>query len=315
MRWISLPDELTLSHLLDVRNVGQPVRDSFVELSRQLGAGRPDSVLPAAGRVFGAAKGTRDRYCQALALLYQAEAYRCLERWEDALDAIRTALHWLELQVAPIARYNEAIAVYVEGIIHVTLGAKERALETFAYAQHVLRESERAWVYEHNGLRAADCRNVIGWIHDLVGLQDSLPSEGVTTVLPVYALVDVRHQNAGHQNAWVRTGAIAVEGARVILPGEALAHYLPPDLQPVRLSECVFPFLHPPSRYAAIRASGPKTAEGPTTGEDLVIVELTGSPLSAVGRATSRDSKEGEQPPWIAEVGVPRVLLRRRGEG
>ena len=93
MRWISLPDELALSHLLDLRDVAQPLRDALAELPRQLGEGSPDRALAAAGRAFGLAKGERHRYGQALALLYQAEAYRCLERWEDGLDAIRTALH------------------------------------------------------------------------------------------------------------------------------------------------------------------------------------------------------------------------------
>ena len=306
MRWISLPDELTLSHLLDLRNVGQPVRDILSALPGQLAAGRPDYVLSAAGRAFGVAKGARDRYGQALALLYQAEAYRCQQRWEDGLDAIRTALHWLELQVAPVAHYNEAIAVYVEGVIHVTLGARERALETFAYAQHVLKESERGWAYEHNGVRAADCRNVLSWIDDLLGLQGTLPLHGITTVLPVYAL-------AGGK--LTRTGAIAVEGVRVMLPGAALARYLPPDLQPVGSSECVFPFLPPPSRYVAICASEPTAADDSETGEDLVIVEVTGPPMSTAGVAVARDGEQGAQKPWVADVGIARALVRRRGKG
>ena len=164
MRWISLPDELSLSCLLDVRDVIQPNRDALVASLRQLQEGRPDLALLTTGRVFGQAKHLRDRYGQALALLGQAEAYRYLGRWEEGLDAIRTALHWLELQVAAVAHYNEAIAVYIEGVIHFTLGARERMVETFTYAQHVLRRASVTGASRHNDARSSDCRNVVGWI-------------------------------------------------------------------------------------------------------------------------------------------------------
>ena len=309
MRWISLPDELALSHLLELRDVAQPLRDALAELPRLLGAGSPDRALVAAGRAFGLAKGERHRYGQALALLYQAEAYRCLERWEDGLDAIRTALHWLELQVAAPARYNEAVAVYVEGVIHFTLGARERTVETLTYAQHVLSDSERHWSYEHDDLRAADCRNVMGWITNLLELQDTLPVHGVVTVLPVYVLVDCR---------LFRTGAIAVEGVRATMPGNVLARCLPPDLAPVQSGECVFPYLSPPSRYVAIRVSEPTTAGGSVVEGDLLIVEMTapgsiaGSPVTTRCAAPPR-AEDGPvlYRPWIRDVGIPRVLVRR----
>ncbi len=113
----------------------------------------------------------------------------------------------------------------------------------------------------------------------------------------------------------VRTGAIAVEGARVMIPGEVLARYLPTDLQGVRSSECVFPLLHPPSRYVAIRASESTTADESETGEDLVIVEVTGPSMPTVGMAVARDGEQGAQQPRVADVGIARALVRRRGEG
>lgn len=305
MRWISLPDELSLSHLLDLRDVAHPLRGTLSELPRQLEAGRPDHVLVAAGRAFGQAKGQRDRYGEALALLYQAEAYRRLERWEDGLDAIRAALHWLELQVATTARYNEAMAVYVEGVIHFTLGARERTVETFSYAQHVLRDSERTWGYEHNGPRVADCRNVTGWITDLQEVQARLPVHGPVVVVPVYALMGGK---------LIRTGAIAVEGARVTMPGETLAAYLPADLRPVRSGECVFPCLYPPSRYVAIRTHEPKTMSDSGYAEELVIVEVSTTEVTG-GRSTAMGGDDGVvQRSWVQDLGIPRVLVRRRGE-
>lgn len=304
MRWISLPDELTLSHLLDLRDVPHSLRGTLAELPRQLEAGRPDHALVAAGRAFGLAKGQRDRYVQALALLYQAEAYRCLERWEDGLDAIRTALHWLELQVAATARYNEAIAVYVEGVIHFTLGARERTVETFSYAQHVLRDSERHWGYENDGPRVADCRNVTGWIMNLLAVQETLSLDGAATVIPVYALMDGR---------LIRTGALAVEGVGVTIPGETLMRYLPPDFQPVQSGECVFPFLYPPSRYVAIRVSASATTCESGLEEELVIVEVRAPAPDAGGLDATGDGDRVAQQSLVRDLGTPRLLVRRRG--
>jgi hypothetical protein len=313
MLWISLPAELALPHLVELSDVARPLHDDLTGLSRALETGSLNGALTAAGRAFGRAKGLRDRYGQAIALLFQAEAYRRLERWEDALDAIRTALHWLELQVAAAARYNEAIAVYVEGVIHFTLGAQERMVETCSYAQHVLGESERHWAYEHNDPRAADCRNVTGWIGDLLKLRDTLPPSGLVAVLPVYVRVDGR---------LTRTGATAVEGIRATLPGDVLARYLPHDLQPAVLGECVFPSLLPPSRYVAIQISGSETESGSGTGERLVVVEVDSPALGISGPIPTPDTAmwyrdDGQTPgiPWARDIGVPRVLVRKGDEG
>ncbi len=308
MRWISLPDELSLSHLLDVRDVRQPNRDALVASLRQLQEGRPDLALLTMGRIFGQAKHLRDRYGQALALLGQAEAYRCLGRWEEGLDAIRTALHWLELQVAAVAHYNEAIAVYIEGVIHFALGARERMVETFTYAQHVLRESEHHWSFEHNDARSSDCRNVVGWIGDLLDVHETLPSLGVMAVLPVYTIVE---------DSLVRTGAVAVESVRATLPSEVLLRYLPLGLQPGQTGDCGFPYLNPTSRYVAVRTTTHDTAPGEREAY-LVIVEreATGSIVDRrIALAVEAQSAGGEDADVLLErlkdLGIPRAMIRR----
>lgn len=308
MRWISLPDELSLSRLLDVRDVIRPNRDALGVALQQLQEGRPDLALLTAGRAFGQAKHLRDRHGQALALLCQAEAYRCLGRWEEGLDAIRTALHWLELQVAAVAHYNEAIAVYVEGVIHFTLGARERMVETFAYAQHVLGESERHWSFEHNDARSSDCRNVVGWIGDLLDVQKALSSPGLTAVLPVYTAAE---------GGLVRTGAVAVESVRATLPSEVLSRYLPLDLQPGQTGDCGFPYLNPASRYVAVQTATRDTAPG--EGEAyLVIVEreaagsIAGRRFALAGESPSTGGEGAEVLlERLKDLGIPRAVIRR----
>jgi len=309
MRWISLPDELSLSHLLDVRDVAQPNRDVLTTSGQRLREGRPDLALSISGRAFGQAKHLRDRYGQALALLCQAEAYRCLGRWEEGLDAIRTALHWLELQVAAVAHYNEAIAVYVEGVIHFTLGARDRMVETFAYAQHVLGESERHWSYEHNDARSSDCRNVVRWIRDLQDIQETLPSSGLTAVVPAYAVAEGR---------LVRTGAVVLESVRATLPAEVLSRYLPLDLRPVQSGDCSFPYLNPASRYVAIQAATRQTAAG-TQGEEILVVIERASTGSIVGERFALDAGmwvacgDGAGVPLdrLKDPGIPRAVIQR----
>jgi len=63
----------------------------------------------------------RDRYAGALAIVLRAEALGRVARREESLDAIRRALHRLELRVSLVARYNEGVAVYLAGVVHYVL--------------------------------------------------------------------------------------------------------------------------------------------------------------------------------------------------
>ena len=320
MRWISLPEELAPPHLLDVRDTSPPLRDLFTQLGNHLTTGGLEPALTLSGRAFGIAKSRFDRYGQALALLYRAEACRRLERWEDGLDAIRSALHWLELQVAPVARYNEAIAVYLEGAIHFTLQSRERTSATFSYAQHVLAETERHWGFEQNTGRVADCRNLTQWISGLLDIEGTLPPHGMVAILPVYELVN---------RTPIRTDMVAIEAIEVMMPGEVLAQYLPSDVQPLQLGGLLFPCLRLPGQYVAIRISDSAAASGKGRQGDLLIVEVAGSVSSAgeivltsdrpfVRRADGRVeflpfSQDAMGPVQLSErgmAGIARVLKR-----
>ncbi len=320
MRWISLPKDLALPHLLDLQTVPLPLGDRFRQLLVYLDGGAYDVTLVQAEQAFTLAKRKFDRYGQALALLYEAEALRCLMRWEESLDCIRNALRWLELQVAPVARYNEAIAVYQEGLIHFSLKATERVVETFTYAQYVLDESQRHWGREENPGRVSDCRNAARWMAKLLEVQESLAPGEVVAVLPVYEFVS---------HVPIRTDAVAIKTTWVGVPGEILARYLPPTIVALQLGEIPFPYLRPLGPYVAIRIpeAGTLWSQGRTG--DLLIVEVTGSSSAADelvltadrpfvrrsdGRVEFRSySQDASGAQWSSGqglIGIPRILLR-----
>lgn len=62
---------------------------------------------------------------------------------------------------SPVARYDEGVAVYLEGVVHYVLRAEEKVAVTFAYAQGGLADSEHHWGFEHNDGRAVDCQDII----------------------------------------------------------------------------------------------------------------------------------------------------------
>ena len=162
---------------------------------------------------------------------------------------------------------------------------------------------------------------MVHWIGNLLDIQDALPTYGTTAVLPVYELVN---------GSLIRTAAIAVEAFQAMMPGEVLAQYLPPDILPVQLGEFAFPFLRPPSRYAAIRISEDAALLSDGLKGDLVIVEMTGAIAAAKEpvltpdrpflrredgkvefRPYSQDAVDSVRRGDRGFVGIPRALIRR----
>jgi hypothetical protein len=349
MPWISLPQELALPHLIDLQGVSPPLRDRLAEVQLQFAQGDPEAVPASAERCYGMAKRGFDRYGEALALVLLAEAYRRLAFWEDGLDAIRHALRRLELQVAPVCRYNEALTVYLEGVIHFTLHSRARTVQTFAYAQHLLAESEHTWGREGHAGRVADCRNVVRWMAQLLDIQETLQARDCVAVLPVYEIVN---------RALIRTDALAVRASSVVMPAEALMPYLPsrsdasrrdalagdvlpeghaacgwgegdPDALPMHVAVLPFPYLDPAASYVAVRAPVGETAWGEGRKGECLIIEVTGagepvgergliSDVPFVRRGDGRiamkigfpEATDTVWPEGGGFVGIPRVLIR-----
>ena len=312
MPWISLPAELALPHLLDLQGVSVPLRDRLAQVLARLAQDDPDAALASLESCYGIAKRGFDRYGQALALVLEAEVCRRLALWEDGLGKIRHALRRLELQVAPIGRYNEALTVYLEGVIHCTLQSREQTVQTFSYAGYLLTESEHTWEREGHVGRVADCRNVVRWMAQLLEIQETLRPHSSATVLPVYEIVN---------RAWIRTDALAVRAAPIVVPTEVLLPYLPPATEtarhvaveaglpvltearartgppdeekpfvlPLHSAMLPFPYLDPSLSYVAVRAPSDASLLGQGKKGDLLIVEVTGTSVAVGGPPLTSD--------------------------
>ncbi|MBN1248612.1 MAG: hypothetical protein JXC32_13215 [Anaerolineae bacterium] len=326
MRWVSVPEELAPPYLLELAYSPPSLQDQFSQVLSAVAQGDLAVAADATLRAFRLAKAQRHRQGSALALVLRADVLRRLMRWEDSLDAIRNALHGLELDVSPVAHYNEAIAVYLEGVVHYTLRADEKALATFAYAQSALRESERHWAFEHNTARTSDCRNVIRWLTQLSAFQDpEETTDPVVMVMPVYEMAN---------RTLIRTGAVALPPIELVIPREVVARYCPPGTLPLQLEALTFPSLRPDIQYAAIRIADTASIAGEVpfadVGKgDLLILEVTGSgPGSrdlvltadqpfvrgSDGRVAFHPAPQGFSTGASGEVpalvGIPRVLIR-----
>ena len=320
MRWISLPVELALPHLLELQDVRLYLRDIFDQILMRLQTAQFEATLKLNEQAYTLAYRRRDRVAQPLCLLLRAGVFWRLGRWEEALDSIHHALRYLELQVSPVARYNEAIAVYTEGLVHCVLRADAKVTETFAYAHQGLLESERHWGFEQNAARVGRCRDVIRWMAHILDALKTPDSGEVTAILPVYEFV---------KGAWIRTDIKSINPYRLNIPAETLARYLPSNYIPVQLDTLSFLPLHPGAVYIAVRipADAEMVRQG-RRGDVLVVETVVPRPLEEALTLTSEKPfvrrsdgrvefhpavREGTEPPERL-VGIPRVLIKEGDE-
>lgn len=316
MRWICLPEELALPHLLELQDVPTPQRHLLAQLKVRLKEGAFESALTLAEQAYALAYRTPHRVSEALALLFRADIYRRMHHWEDALDAIHYALRWLEHQVSPVARYNEAVSVYVEGLVHATLQADQKVLETFAYAHQGLVASEQHWVFEQNMDRAADSRSVRRWMSQILDKQTTTLSSEISLLLPVYELVDDRS---------VCTDVVVLQPFQVTIPSDVMARYLPANYVPVQMDALPFLQLDPQVSYFAVRIPEDGYILRTACRGDLLIVEATTPELSEGGLTLTSDKpfvrqdddrvafrpavRNGEQSAK-GLAGIPRLLIK-----
>jgi len=323
MLCVSVPWELSPVHLLELQDVTPLLRDQFSRGVGLLGRGDLAPALATVDQLSEVAAAQRDRYAGALALVLRAEVLRRMARWEESLDAIRRALHWLELRVSPVARYNEGVAVYLEGVVHYVLRAEGKVMATFAYAQEALADSVRHWGFEHNDARAADCQEIIRWMRRLLELQPEVGFGDVAMVVPVYEFVN---------RTAVRTDAVVVHPFQIMIPDSVIAEYASPEIRSVQLDVVSLLYPHPQTEYAAIRITREEPGVGLGRDGDLLIVEITGSSSApgelrltsdkpfvrrADGRVEFRSSARRNGPvaghAGSGLMGIPRLLIREGG--
>jgi hypothetical protein len=312
MRIVSIPEDLTPLALLEVEEAPPVLRDLLRENARSAVAqGLLEDALTLVERVFSTAWAESERYTAGLALAYQADIHWRLQRWEDALDCTRRAQEWIGAHVTPIARHNEAVAIYFEGLLHYLLHADPQMVQAFTRAQKLLNESERYWSFENQAERIEDSQNLSRWLKNLLDLQPNLPTQELILIVPVYELIN---------QVFVRTQAWPLAPFQAFIPASELRQHLPPELIP--LGEMPIPFLQlpPTSRYAAIKMPHAGYLLPTSQINDLLIIEIT-SPVpirESIMLETDQPFSRRNDGHIVfrprrrstGRIGIPRVLIR-----
>lgn len=314
MRWVSIPDELAVPHLLELREATAPlIHTLHGEVSAKLLAGDWPAALELVERAFALAWSGHDRYAAALMLLYKAELFSQRQRWEEALEQSTTALDWLRLQISEVARYNEAVAAYQQGLLHYTLRADEKATRLLLNAQELFLAGERYWGLRGDAERVGECRDVQRWISRLLELQ--VPTEAMVPALivPLYEL---------ENRTFIRAWAIAVAPLCEVDPA-GLQPVAGSALIPLTAGPAFLLQLLPGVRYAAFWAHDAPDLVSESQPGDILLVEMEAAGTAGTGgrqgrggafvrRPDGRIAFHLQRPATPRLAGIPRALLRGR---
>ncbi len=316
MRFVCLPEALTLATLLALEDIPAEFRDPLeTDVRRAVAKGRLEDALAIAERIFSTAWMAHHREAAALARALQADVLWRLQRPEEALEQIRWALNSIELSVTQVARYNEAMIVYFEGVIHYALRSEEQVRQTFAHTHTLLTDNERFWGFQHQTDRVLACRAVAHWMSSLTVLLSQLPGDEFTVIAPLYEFVN---------QVVVLTGAYPIFPFHLTLPGEVLRRYLPPTLIPLEIGPLSFLQLHPGMHYLALTIPSegyllPESRDG-----DILLIQVTSQASPAEGVSLSKEQpftrrsdgrvvfRPRRQPEGF--VGIPLALIREQQE-
>ena len=316
MRFICLPEALTLSTLLALEDIPAEFRDPLeTDVQRAVAEGRLEEALTIAERIFTTAWSAHRREVAALARALQADVLWRLQRPEEAIEQIRWALNSIELSVTQVARYNEAMIVYFEGVIHYALRSEEKVRQTFARTHELLMENERFWGFQHRSERVRACQAVARWMSSLTSLLSQLPVDEFTVIAPLYELIN---------QVVVLTGAYPIYPFHLTLPGEALRRHLPPTLIPLDIGPLSFLQLHPGMHYLALKIPSDGYLLPESRAEDILLLQVTSQASPAEGVSLSEEQpftrrsdgrvvfRPRRQPEGF--VGIPQALIREQQE-
>lgn len=210
MRYLFTPKELTVPALLTLDTLAEEAR-RYLEgpLAERIDRAQFDAALEELEALQKVAWEQRARYTFAIHTLYRAEILRRQCRWEEALKELERALPWLDTRVDTDARYDEAVALYLEGMLHYRLHADQAARETFIRAQALLRHSEEDWLYRLEEEKLVVGRRLYRWIEGLLHLQPLTPPLTRRLIVPLYT--------AAHRTYEIEPVIIPAEGGEIAL--------------------------------------------------------------------------------------------------
>ena len=316
MRFVCLPEALTLAALLALEDLPVEFRDPMeTDVQHAVAEGCLEDALSIIERIFSTAWQAHQREAAALARALQADVLWRLQRPEEALDQIRWALNSIELSVTQVARYNEAMIVYFEGVIHYALRSEEKVRQTFALTHALLERSERFWGFQHRSERVQACQNVSHWMSSLTSLLSQLPVDEFTVIAPLYELIN---------QVVVLTGAYPIFPFHLNLPGEALRRHLPPTLIPLEIGPLSFLQLQPAMHYLVLKIPSDGYLLPESRGGDILLLQATSQAAPAEGVRLSEEQpftrrsdgrvvfRPRRQPEGF--VGIPQALIREQQE-
>jgi hypothetical protein len=106
-----------------------------------------------------------------------------------ALQSVQRANHWLKQDVTRVARYNEAVAAYFEGLLHYVLHSDEEAYRCFQRARRLLAKGLDISDYVGRERVYDNCETLVKWMEQLRYLRkDSEPGANVV-ILSIYSYV------------------------------------------------------------------------------------------------------------------------------
>jgi len=310
MRLVSIPIRLTPRHLLEIRGLSTFLANQLHDtINQSIDNKQYEDAFAQAERIYPAARATRDRHAQALVYLYQAEALYRMLRWEEALEHTRQALVWLRTEVTQVAAYNKAVALYFEGLLHLTLRADEHALQAFNDAQEALLESERFWGFEDNSTRVIDCQHINKWMSKLPHILLHTSPRALMMIVPLYEWI---------HPAWALIDALHIDLSPVQIPKEVLNQYLPSTYVPLEVEPLRFPLLRFDAHYAAFKITSDGEGVPQSQTDDVLLIEAASSiPPREVN--LTRDTPFVRRPNGriIFEQqseffsGIPRILIKK----
>lgn len=317
MRRICVPPALMPIHLAEFQEIPAPLR-TLLALDAPYAPHtlRYDEALTLAETALNTLRRQHERHSEALVNLYMADLLWRAERWLEALELVSAAASWLKVQPSPIARYNEAIAVYFTALLHFCLHADGRALPQFIEAQSQLDASRRYWAVHAGREYFETCTQVSQWIAALVPLRAHTPPGSHTLIIPVYP-----YPENGVAPDKIEAVALPLELLRVpsrVLDYLGTSTWLPLETEALPLLD-----VRPGAYFFGVRLSADEQLTPYSREGDLVVMEAlsplmlpdaSGWPHDAQpfvrrpdGTVVLRDPQRLGQ----GFVGIPRVLLRQ----
>lgn len=296
MRFVFVPWELSLPSLLVPDALPEDVRLSFVELCNAPEALGTDAVLARIEKLV-LRTISDDVDTRGVVLLLYAAALWQAERWLEVLDVVQQARSVLYFSVAPEARYHEALAAYLEGLLALSLHADARSERLLRAAQAGLDDAARYWGYGRDTARMQACQDVQRWISDLLSALNESAAPGLHYLLPLFEET---------QGLFQRVGLFGLPSPHLILSEGTLS----------RVYEAGYFEVHPLSSWRVPLLS---PAPGSYYCAQRILVDGDGVPQSRAGDMLLLERStllpEGEHGVFIRRYHDGRILFRTQVQG